>query len=57
MSIDLNKLMNYKSLAYRASNIAQLKKSTKSYWQKLEKLALLQQLKIWIILKLKLWIS
>lgn len=31
MSIDLNKLMNYKSLAYRASNIAQLEKVKEEY--------------------------
>ena len=31
MKIDLNKLMNYKSLAYRASNIAQLGKVKEEY--------------------------
>lgn len=31
MNIDLNKLMNYKSLAYRASNIAQLGKVKEEY--------------------------
>jgi len=31
MSIDLNKLMNYKSLAYGASNIAQLGKVKEEY--------------------------
>ena len=31
MSIDLNKLMEYKSLAYRASNIAQLGKVKEEY--------------------------
>lgn len=31
MSIDLNKLMNYKSLAYRASNMAQLEKVKEEY--------------------------
>lgn len=31
MSIDLNKLMNYKSLAYGASNMAQLRKVKEEY--------------------------
>ena len=31
MSIDLNKLMNYKSLAYGASNMAQLSKVKEEY--------------------------
>ena len=31
MKIDLNKLMNYKSLAYGASNIAQLEKVKEEY--------------------------
>ena len=31
MEIDLNKLMNYKSLAYRASNMAQLEKVKEEY--------------------------
>lgn len=36
MSIDLNKLMNYKSLAYGASNIAQLGKVKEEYKELLD---------------------
>ena len=36
MSIDLNKLMNYKSLAYRASNIAQLGKVKEEFKELLD---------------------
>lgn len=36
MSIDLNKLMNYKSIAYGASNIAQLGKVKEEYKELLD---------------------